>query len=238
MASDEEESKNNNEEYVEPKLYEYIFLIDRSGSMQGQPIKLAVEALKLFLHSLPMGSKFNIVSFGSKHEMMFPSSQEYNEQSLQNAMTKLSKFDANMGGTEIYEPVNEIFTLPSDPKLPRHLYLLTDGAVANTRQLVDLIRANRDNCRVHTFGIGSGASSELIKDCAFAGQGHYSFIYKLEEIELRVMEALQKDFLEYLSIQEASFLSENNEVIKVLPKDDFQLAHGIKFFHCELLFGD
>jgi hypothetical protein len=33
MASDEEESKNNNEEYVEPKLYEYIFLIDRSGSM-------------------------------------------------------------------------------------------------------------------------------------------------------------------------------------------------------------
>jgi hypothetical protein len=38
-----------------------------------------------------------------------------------------------MGGTEIYEPVNEIFILPSDPKLPRHLYLLTDGAVANTR---------------------------------------------------------------------------------------------------------
>lgn len=50
---------------LEPKLYEYIFLVDRSGSIEGDSIRLAVEAIKLFLHRLPIGSKFNIVSFGS-----------------------------------------------------------------------------------------------------------------------------------------------------------------------------
>jgi uncharacterized protein with von Willebrand factor type A (vWA) domain len=46
---------------------EYYFLIDRSGSMYGQTIKLAVEALKLFLHSLPVGCRFNVLSFGSNY---------------------------------------------------------------------------------------------------------------------------------------------------------------------------
>lgn len=45
---------------------EYIFLIDRSGSMHTT-IKLAREALKLFLYSLPANSKFNICSYGSEH---------------------------------------------------------------------------------------------------------------------------------------------------------------------------
>ena len=72
--SDEEEDV----EY-EPKLYEYVFLIDRSGSMSGSPIKLAVEAVKLFLHSIPLGAKFNVVSYGSNYTKLFPTSVEYND---------------------------------------------------------------------------------------------------------------------------------------------------------------
>lgn len=56
---------------------EFIFLIDLSGSMywgEPHPIKLAQDALTLFLHSLPEGSKFNIVQFGSGYNKTFPSS--------------------------------------------------------------------------------------------------------------------------------------------------------------------
>ena len=35
-------------------------------------MKLAVEALILFLHSLPIGSKFNVVSYGSDYVKLFP----------------------------------------------------------------------------------------------------------------------------------------------------------------------
>lgn len=34
-------------------------------------IKMAKKALKIFMHSLPEGSKFNICGFGSSHEFLF-----------------------------------------------------------------------------------------------------------------------------------------------------------------------
>lgn len=58
---------------------DYYFLIDRSGSMSGESINLSVEALKLFIYSLPMGSRFNIYSFGSDYEKVFPHIVEYND---------------------------------------------------------------------------------------------------------------------------------------------------------------
>lgn len=46
---------------------ELVFVCDRSGSMGGTRINLAIQALKVFLKSLPVGVKFNICSFGSHH---------------------------------------------------------------------------------------------------------------------------------------------------------------------------
>ncbi len=76
----EEESKQQS------KKVEYIFLMDRSGSM-AQVMKLACQALMLFLQSIEYGSLFNVCSYGSKHEFMFKNgSTAYNEESLQFAL--------------------------------------------------------------------------------------------------------------------------------------------------------
>lgn len=58
---------------------EYIFLIDRSGSMGGDGIQMAKQALKLLLKNLSTNSMFNIYSFGSTFCSLWPGSQLYND---------------------------------------------------------------------------------------------------------------------------------------------------------------
>lgn len=71
----------------------------------------------------------------------------------------------------------------------------------NTNEVVDLIRKNNQNCQVNTFGIGSGADQFLIRNCAKAGKGHFTFIFKMAEIETKVIDSLTKDFYEYINVK-------------------------------------
>lgn len=111
---------------------DYIFLLDRSGSMGGTRIKKAKEALIIFLKSLPEDSYFNVISFGSSQSKMFHESQKYNEKSLKKAIESISPMNADLGGTEILYPISKILKEKVNPGYPKHLFLLTDGDVSNT----------------------------------------------------------------------------------------------------------
>ena len=57
----------------------------------------------LFVQSLSAGSKFNICSYGSDFSFLFGErSVNYDEKTLKEAMEKILKFEADLGGTEIF----------------------------------------------------------------------------------------------------------------------------------------
>lgn len=86
---------------------------------------------------------------------------------------------------------------------------MTDGAVGNTTEIVKKIRENaKPNLRVNTFGLGSGVSTDLIKNCAKAGFGMFYFINRADEIEKYVIDALCVTFLPYLVISDLQFLDD------------------------------
>ena len=49
------------------------------------------------------------------------------------------------------------------------------------------------------------------------------------------MQALQKDYLEYLKIEEATLLDSDGDLIKSISTEELDLIHGEKFNLIELL---
>ena len=52
------------------------------------------------------------------------------------------------------------FVLDSVPikNYPKHIFLVTDGGVSNTKDVIKLVSNNTLTSRVHTIGIGNGVS--------------------------------------------------------------------------------
>ena len=128
---------------IEETACEFIFVVDRSGSMGGSYIKSASETLVLFLKSIPQGCFFNIISFGSRYESFFPSSMPYSQKTMEEATRFAEKMEANFGGTELLSPLQYIFKQPSKSSgLPRQVFILTDGSVSNTSSVISEVRKN------------------------------------------------------------------------------------------------
>uniref|UniRef100_A0A672HYK9 VIT domain-containing protein n=1 Tax=Salarias fasciatus TaxID=181472 RepID=A0A672HYK9_SALFA len=179
---------------------EFVFLMDRSGSM-GVPMNIkdrkqtrissARETLLLLLKSLPMGCYFNIYSFGSSFEHIFPKSVEYSQQTMEEALKIVGTMEADLGGTEILEPLKHIYEQPCIPSQPRQLFVFTDGEVGNTKGVIDLVKKNSGSHRCFSFGIGEGASSALINGLAKEGGGHAQFITRSDRMQPKVMQSLR-----------------------------------------------
>ncbi|RMD44562.1 hypothetical protein DV735_g593, partial [Chaetothyriales sp. CBS 134920] len=168
---------------------EIVFVVDRSGSMQGK-IETLVAAMRVFLKSLPVnGVKFNICSFGTKFSFLFEHSRTYDESSLEEALGHISGFEANFGGTEIWPAVEATCKKRSDP-MPLEVMILTDGQIWNQDQLFEFINKQK-NARFFSLGIGAAASSSLVEGIARAGNGFAQFVGDNEKMDRRIVRMLK-----------------------------------------------
>uniref|UniRef100_H2MGC9 VIT domain-containing protein n=1 Tax=Oryzias latipes TaxID=8090 RepID=H2MGC9_ORYLA len=158
---------------------EFVFLLDRSGSMQCPTnnrnqqetrISSARDTLLLLLKSLPMGCYFNIYGFGSSYDHIFPQSVEYSEKSMEEALKKVEVMQADLGGTEILQPLQHIYSQPCISNQPRQFMLQN-----------------------HLFlqKCFEGASSALINGLAQEGRGHAQFITGSDRMQAKVMQSLK-----------------------------------------------
>eukprot|EP00042_Codosiga_hollandica_P058189 m.873868 g.873868 ORF g.873868 m.873868 type:complete len:910 (+) comp59792_c0_seq2:158-2887(+) len=161
---------------LDDQRVEIVFLVDRSGSMSGSKNEQAKKALLLFLRSLPESCFFNIVGFGDNFQKLWPTSQKYSKATLTEASAYADRLEANLGGTEIMQPLVDILQAPAVPEHARQVFVLTDGEVSNTAQVIDFVRAHQQQARVFALGLGHGASHDLVEGIARAGRGTAEFV--------------------------------------------------------------
>ena len=126
---------------------EFVFVVDRSWSMWGSKNDSARETLLLFIKSLPDGCYFNVVGFGSSYKTLFDKSVLYNDENLKKATDLAGSMEADLGGTEILSPLQWVFSQPLVKGHPRQLFLLTDGEVGNTQQVISLVQKHSNSAR-------------------------------------------------------------------------------------------
>jgi hypothetical protein len=172
---------------------EIVFVVDRSGSMGGNMTTL-ISAMNVFLKSLPLGIKFNICSFGSNYQFLWPKSQSYSEETLSEATQHVRDFEANMGGTLTQAAVTA--TIENRfLDLPLEVMLLTDGDIWQQEEFFAYINEEVEKSsgavRIFPLGIGNGVSHALINGIARAGNGFPQAVQNGEKLDTNVVRMLR-----------------------------------------------
>eukprot|EP01107_Rhizomastix_libera_P018469 TRINITY_DN95_c0_g1_i1.p1 TRINITY_DN95_c0_g1~~TRINITY_DN95_c0_g1_i1.p1 ORF type:complete len:981 (+),score=353.03 TRINITY_DN95_c0_g1_i1:45-2987(+) len=155
---------------------EMIFVVDRSGSMSGSKMNQTKATLQFFLRSIPEGTYFNIISFGSDHSGLFKESKQYNEETFGAASSLCDRMSADMGGTELLPVLKDIFSQKLLPGIPRQVFIMTDGQVDNNAACISRTQEAARSVRVFTFGIGGDVDRNLCEGIAKAGGGNCEFV--------------------------------------------------------------
>jgi len=158
---------------------EIVFIADRSGSMSDK-ISSLKSAMKIFLKSIPVGTMFNICSFGSDHTLLWPRAVEYSEETLQASVNHVAHtFNSNMGGTELLSALLDVCKTRYLDRLVDYI-VLTDGEIWKLDEVIDFVRDTRETsegrCRFFALGIGDAVSHELVEGIATAGGGYSEVI--------------------------------------------------------------
>jgi len=192
----------------------FMFIVDRSGSMWGNRIQMAKESLIYFLKSLPdTKSKFNIVSFGSTYETIFDNFVDITEENINNAINISSEFDADLGGTELLQPLIYLENCLKNNNKPTRIFILTDGAVFNTKECLNKIKTigKAKDIRFFSLGIGSGCDEILVKGMSLKGNGIPEFVENAEQITEKVIFLLEESMKFYLKNMQIDFLNKPND---------------------------
>ncbi|CAF4671164.1 unnamed protein product, partial [Rotaria sp. Silwood2] len=173
---------------------EFIFVVDCSGSMEDKnKIGLIREAMLLFLKSLPTYFHFNIIRFGSNYCTLFDDiTAIYNEENAQKAEQLTKYLKANLGGTELLEPLQWLEKQSPRENRARQIFLLTDGEISNVEQVLDICRSMATSTRIFSFGLGHSPSRSLVKGLARATNGSFVFIPPDTSVDVHVGEQLRK----------------------------------------------
>lgn len=168
---------------------ETIFIIDTSGSMGGASIRQAREALDMAIERLKPHDSFNVIEFNSRSSVLFSRPQPANTNNKQTALSFVHALQSG-GGTEMLPALKRALTMTvNNKKALQQVIFITDGAVGNETQLLELVQTELGDRRLFTVGIGSAPNSYFMKEAAHFGRGTYSFISSPMEIREK-MQAL------------------------------------------------
>jgi Ca-activated chloride channel family protein len=167
-----------------------MFILDTSGSMQGEKIVQARDALIFCLNSLNEGDKFNLIDFDSSINPYRNALVDAERGKVNDAVEYVRGVEAD-GGTDINNALLEGVEQMKQSSNPNIIVFLTDGlpTVGETsisRIIKNVKERNRTDTRIFVFGVGYDVNTELLDKIAVDNGGSADYVEPEEDIEVKV----------------------------------------------------
>lgn len=183
-----------------------ILVLDTSGSMEGEKIAQAKDALEFIIGHLNPEDRFNIVAFSTGVRAYAREPQYLSEAG--DAWRFIDDLRA-VGGTNIDLALAEALAM-ADGERPQILIFLTDGlpteGVTDTDRIIaNVSRQAPENVRIFAFGVGDDVNTFLLDTIAQDNRGASSYVRPYESIEEEVSTFYSKVSMPLLADIELDF---------------------------------
>ncbi|MFZ0544865.1 MAG: VWA domain-containing protein, partial [Candidatus Promineifilaceae bacterium] len=161
-----------------------ILVLDTSGSMHGEKLDQAKEAVSFVVENLNPEDRFNIVTFStgirSYAQDLIPAGEPGNYDSFINSIDAI-------GGTNISTALLEAANT-ADTERPTTIIFLTDGlateGIIETPLLIDTVKDQTpDNVRIFAFGVGDDVDTLLLDSLAQNHGGTTTYVRPGQQID-------------------------------------------------------
>ena len=178
---------------TEPMPKDITFVVDTSGSMAGDKIRGAREALRFCLQSLSPKDRFNVVRFSTGVEPFSSQLVNADQANVGRALSFVERFEA-LGGTNISEALDTALSHQVDGNRPYYIVFLTDGlptvGITNADSILQQTRsrlaAMDGQVRCFTFGVGYDVNTDLLDTLAAENRGTSEYLEPGEDLEVKV----------------------------------------------------
>jgi Ca-activated chloride channel family protein len=166
-----------------------ILVLDISGSMAGDKLLQAKEALKFAINNLSSNDYFNIIAFSTEAKL-FKSELVNAAQARQEALEFINRLEAK-GGTNINEALLTALDMKGGRSHSPKIVFITDGLPTVGVKDVDEIRSNvkrlnKERYRIFTFGVGYDVNTQLLDGIAQDSRAVADYIEPDDDIETAI----------------------------------------------------
>ena len=151
--------------------------------MSGQKIEIVRQAMKIYLKSLPQGSYYQIIGFGTKFIRYNEIPIFYTKENIEKSIKEIENIKANLGVTCILEPLKYIYNIFNSIEnkeikyLNKNIFILTDGGIFKKEKVLKLIESNKVKFHVYPIGIGKYFDADLFKNINMASLEYDNYNY-------------------------------------------------------------
>lgn len=177
----------------EPSPLGLKILVDCSGSMQGDSIEQAQEAMHELILRLTERDMVSYSKFGTTVVHTSNQLEKCTSRYLKNVLAKaVHDTAADLGGTELNQALTSTFKISFAKAYTEgcDLLLITDGDVWEIEEIVK--QAKISNHRIFAIGVGSAPAESLLKDLAEQTGGACELVTPSESIAEAVLRMTQR----------------------------------------------